>query len=169
MPRTDGRASGRTSEFQRGPSKGQWSAGVPPRTERLRRTGRLELLGGRPSRTHASALEVATKHRIAVNDYLDFGCASGRVLRHIARSGLNLAPWDATSIVFTWNGATPICRAIAWSFRTIPFENCPFPITQWTSVGLQRLHRHRSTRDGVADGIATNSEARRAGLDHGAQ
>ena len=70
--------------FQGSPGKGQRPAASDKGQGGLRRANHFTFWAGGLNDARL-LLDVAAEYGVEVNDYLDFGCASGRVLRHMAR------------------------------------------------------------------------------------
>jgi SAM-dependent methyltransferase len=67
-------------------------------------------------------LEAADAHGVAVNDYLDFGCASGRVLRHITleRPQCRAVGCDINRLHVEWCNANLPANCVAFQNHSIP-------------------------------------------------
>ncbi len=87
-------------------------------------------------------LEVATEHGIAVNDYLDFGCASGRVLRHIAleRPQSRAMGCDINRLHVEWCNAYMPRNCLVFQNHSIP--TLPIPDNSVDAVSAYSVFTH---------------------------
>jgi SAM-dependent methyltransferase len=87
-------------------------------------------------------LAAAAEHGVAVNDYLDFGCASGRVLRHMAleRPEARVLGCDINRLHVEWCNAYMPSNCSVFQNHSVP--NLPLPDSSVDVVSAYSVFTH---------------------------